>query len=286
MRRRVSVYGNRPAKTTDPIEPERLDEATRGLLLAASADDLDVGVYAALRPAPRGTAAAASRDSCGRARRNAVCRAPASDGPAARAASSTSSSMPFHTSIAGEPAAATTPCSLQAASEVRRRRGDGARQPGEAPQVRPAVTTRRLRGAAGAAQRTPLPGVQHPQHEPRERRGRLDADVDAVVHRVHDRQPVARGEPMPGEGAPEVGLHVHDIDRWARRERGIDEPIGAAARPRQRVLAVGGDRDRGRVHVAGIRSRGGARARASSAPRSSRCGRRARGTVRCRRIDT
>ena len=183
--------------------------------------------------APRGTAAAASRGSSARSRRTAAARARARPAPAASAASSTSSSMPFQTtSTAGAPCAGTTPCS----SSRRAKCDDGAVTASDLPANRRRYDQpsrpRRLRTPArrrapGAARRS-APAARAPgtARSPR-------SDIDPVVHRVHHRQPVPRGEPVADERAPEVGLHVHDVDRRAVRHRGVEEPVGAPARPRE-----------------------------------------------------
>ena len=140
---------------------------------------------------------------------------------------------------------------FEAPREVPRGGRDGTRALGDTAQERPPVAARDH--LTDPAHRLTTPQVQHRERGLVQRCDGSHADIHAVVHCVHDRDAVAMRESMPDERAPEVGLHVHEIDRRAGGERPIEEPVGATARPRHRVLPVERDRDRRQVEVPSIR---------------------------------
>ena len=256
-RRSDSAYGIRPGEDDGCPGPQPVDEPPRRAQLAATAEHLDVGadprlgerleerqqaLLGAHAPEPHqarrtGRALGARRE---RGLEQVVVDAVPDDvhmRPAGRDAA------PRHDAVGFEPP-----------REVRRRGGDGIRSRGESAQVRPPVVP-----ASPAARATPSArrsqAFSTRSTSAGERRGRLDPDVHAVVHRVHDRQAVARGEAVPDERAPEVGLDVHDVDLRPASQRGIHPSIRAPARPGHRVLAVERHRDRGQVDVGRIRRR-------------------------------
>ena len=218
------------------------------------------------RRAPRGRAAGASRGSCARARRTAAGRACARPTREASTASSTSSSMPFQiTSTAARsrasrcapPRAATgtTPCSSSRRAKcddgavtasdrpAKRRRYAQPSRPTGCPPRRPpsarrcqAFSTRSTRPGKGAVASMPTST-------------RL-----CIVCTTGSPCRAANRCPM---NAPQKSACTCTTSTGGRRSRHAPasqhQPIRAASRPRDRVLAVERDRDRGQVEVRRIR---------------------------------
>ncbi len=133
---------------------------------------------------------------------------------------------------------------LEKCREVTGRRDDGISARGESREEfeRPPRARRHT-----IAQCPPLPIAEHRVEQPGKRERSVDADVEAIVHRVHDGNGPFQGEAIPKRRSPEIGLHVDDIDWRTRFEPLLDESKVRCSRPQPGVVLHRRDRPRRQI---------------------------------------